>query len=50
MLKGRELQNIDLGKELLNNFLEKIKEQIEFEVESPIERQGNKFITLIHKK
>jgi translation initiation factor IF-3 len=50
VLRGRELQHIELGKKLLNDFLDQVKEQIEFEIETPIEKQGNKFITLINNK
>lgn len=52
-LKGREKQHPEKAKEMINNFVDKLKneEELNIEVEQPLTKQGGKFsIILINKK
>jgi translation initiation factor IF-3 len=48
IMRGRELQKADLGKELLKNFLAQLKTP--FDVEQDVGKQGNKLLTIITPK
>lgn len=48
IMRGRELQKIDLGKEIIKNFLAQL--QIPYSVEQETSKQGNKLLTIIMPK
>jgi len=50
ILRGRERQHKQLAKEIINKFIETINEEIQTNIEQPINIQGGKISVLIAKK
>ncbi|NCD00692.1 translation initiation factor IF-3 [bacterium] len=52
MLKGRERQHPDQAKEVINNFVDKIKENEDFNIfiEQPLTKQGGRFTIVLTNK
>jgi translation initiation factor IF-3 len=50
ILKGRERQHPELGKEIIENFINSLSQLITIEIEQPIKRQGNNFSAVIAGK
>jgi len=50
LLRGRERQHYDLAKEIIRKFMEAINNNVEINVEQPINIQGGKISVLIAKK
>lgn len=49
ILKGRERQHGDLAREIINNFIKAIGENVKIKVEQPLTKQDGKFMTIITK-
>lgn len=47
ILKGREKAHLDLAKEIINNFIQTIGEEISVEIEQPLTKQGEKLTVMI---
>jgi translation initiation factor IF-3 len=50
ILKGRERQHTNLARELINNFIQSISQEIAVRIEEPISAQGGQLMTIIAKK
>lgn len=50
ILRGRERQHADVAENLINDFLNKINEEIELKTEQPTKRQGNQVTAIVDKK
>lgn len=49
ILKGRERQHGDLAREIINNFVKAISDQVKIKTEQPLVKQDAKFMTIIAK-
>ena len=50
ILRGRENRQVDLAKEVMQKFIDSVKEIKDIRVEQQIEKQGNKITSLIAKQ
>ncbi len=50
ILKGRELQHLDLGREIIDKFVDSLNQIIPITIEQPLTRQGGRFSVLVAKK
>lgn len=47
ILKGRELKHPEFARNIIEDFLKNLSQQVGVKIEDPIKRQGNRFSTLI---
>lgn len=50
ILKGREYQHRDLAKQIINEFINSLNQQLKTEIEQPLTIQGRKLLIIISKK
>ena len=50
VMRGREKAHADVAREVVTNFIEKLREKYDIRIESPISKQGGRLITVIARE